>query len=243
MVFWNIMRTETDEVNAAGRKVVKTIPLLRHYVVWNVEQSDGITMPEAPEPAEEPEFNSIEAADAVIDNMPNRAEMFYDGGDRAYYAPYDDSRDLPDREAFHRNTAFYSTAFHELAHSTGPREALGDVKSWTGFGSDPCAKEELVAELTSVMLCGVVGMHTTFEQPAAHIANWSERFQRGPKLIVAAAGAAQTPQISFLVRSWWQRMRVETRRLIEVGGRQVAREEGAYACTPAAKSRPRLARP
>ena len=54
VVFWKPLAVkETDD---AGRVVRKTIPLLRHYHVFNVEQCDGLKLPgktldDLPEPA------------------------------------------------------------------------------------------------------------------------------------------------------------------------------------------------
>lgn len=190
VTFWKINRYETDEINVkTGKPKVKTIPMLRYYLVWNIEQTEGI---EIPEPDEEiPEFTPIDYGQAVIENMPNHPDYFHDGGSRAYYAPSDDSVHMPLPEAFFANKEYYRTAYHELAHSTGHESRLGRVKDWTTFGSDPYAKEELVAEFTAAMVCGMVGLDVSVTSSAAYIANWNQRFKEDPKLLVMAASQAQ----------------------------------------------------
>lgn len=187
VVFWKIMRHPTDEVDSKGRKVVKTVPLLRFYYVFNVEQCDGV---EAPAPIEQPEFDPIEAAQTVVDEMPKRPTLRH-GGNSAHYSPVLDYVQLPEPTSFKGPEHYHSTMFHELAHSTGHKERLGRVKEWTTFGSDPYAKEELVAEMTAAMLCGVVGINTTHDQSASYIANWSKKIKEDDHLIISAAAQAQ----------------------------------------------------
>jgi antirestriction protein ArdC len=49
VVFWKILRKKTDEIDAkTGKPVVKSIPLLRYYHVFNADQIDGLKLPAAP---------------------------------------------------------------------------------------------------------------------------------------------------------------------------------------------------
>ena len=70
------------------------------------------------------EFDAIEAAEAIIAGMPNPPSISHDGGDRAYYRPATDEIHLPPRQAFADSGEYYSTAFHELGHSTGHSSRL-----------------------------------------------------------------------------------------------------------------------
>ena len=55
---------------------------------------------------------------------------------------------------------FYSTIFHELAHSTGAdhRLARKGVMDHAGFASHAYSFEELVAEITSAFLAAEAGI-------------------------------------------------------------------------------------
>lgn len=185
-----------DEQNPGTPKKVKLL-LLKDYSVFNVEQCDGLDLKNIlPEPdADEPEFDSIGAADTVIEQMPQRPSMFR-GGNRAYYSPLLDKVGLPEATDFDSPEAYYATAFHELAHATGHESRLGRLKHFVGeFGSDPYAQEELVAEMASAFLCGMVGIDSGLDRSAAYIDHWSDRIKaetkKDKRWLVMAASRAQ----------------------------------------------------
>jgi len=92
------------------------------------------------------------------------------GGYRACYNPSKDSISLPKREAFKGDWQFYSTALHEMAHSTAPalkREQKGL------FGSEDYAMEEFVAELTAASVCSILGIGKLLdENHIAYVQSW-----------------------------------------------------------------------
>ena len=86
------------------------------------------------------------------------------------------------------------TLFHELAHSTGHASRVGreGFENPVHFGSEDYSKEELVAECTAAMLCGVTGIDThTLDNSTAYLQSWIARLKSDSKLIVQAASAAQ----------------------------------------------------
>lgn len=188
VVFWKMNRWETNEVDDKGNKVIKTIPMLRYFNVFNTDQVEGIDVPEVVAD----DFSPIEAAQAIVDNMPNRPKLSH-GGDRAFYHPAKDSVRLPKQAQFLTPEAYYATAFHELVHSTGHDSRLNrpEVMDLTSFGDDPYAREELVAEMGAAMLCGLSGIDATFDNSAAYVASWLKRIKDDKKLIIGAAGKAQ----------------------------------------------------
>lgn len=182
VVFWKIM--EVDDAQAKNGK--KKIPLLRYYTVFNVEQCEGLEVPEDKLPTFEP----LNEAQDIIDQMPNKPDINY-GGDRAYYAPITDDVTLPFPEMFESQEAFYQTAFHELAHSTGHESRLHRVKDWTTFGSEPYAQEELVAEMGAAMVLGQIGMEPRVDESAAYINGWLAKLKNDKKFVLKAASQAQ----------------------------------------------------
>jgi hypothetical protein len=88
---------------------------------------------------------------------------------------------------------YYSTTFHELAHSSGHPSRLGrpGVGEPHLFGDEDYSREELVAELASAMVQGTVGIESTVEPSAAYLEHWAEVLRGDPRLIVNAAAAAQ----------------------------------------------------
>ena len=115
------------------------------------------------------DFDPIDRAEAIIANMPNSPTIDHSGGDRAFYRPLNDSIHLPPRYAFENAGEYYSTALHELGHSTGHPKRLDrkDLKGLAPFGSETYSKEELVAEFASAFLCHEAGIEQTIENSAA----------------------------------------------------------------------------
>lgn len=187
ITFWK--RIEVKDVNAPGGK--KKIALLRYYRVFNVAQCEGIEdkVP-ATVTADGTEFDPIESAEYIVENMPNKPPVSH-GGDRACYSPMLDAVTMPHRKQFVGESEYYSTLFHELAHSTGHKSRLDRDLNGT-FGSDPYADEELIAEITASFLnaqCGI--LDDVIENSAAYIEGWRRKLSNDPKLIVKAAGKAQ----------------------------------------------------
>ena len=104
-------------------------------------------------------------------------------GDRAYYSQSKKEIVLPEFTQFKDGESFYGTAFHEMAHSTGAEEHLNRLKP-APFGSPEYAKEELVAELTSAMICQYCGMDKYIkEDSAAYLKSWLESLKENAQFI------------------------------------------------------------
>ncbi|UKI14086.1 MAG: hypothetical protein L6V85_08240 [Clostridiales bacterium] len=73
------------------------------------------------------------------------------GGSQAFYKSSTDEVHLPSRGDFKSMQEFYSTALHEIGHSTGHESRLNRDLSG-GFGSETYALEELRAEIASIFM-------------------------------------------------------------------------------------------
>ena len=61
-----------------------------------------------------------------------------------------------------------------------------------GYGSNPYAKEELIAEMGSAFLCGYAGIvDQTIDSSAAYLEGWLKQLKEDKTLIVHAAAQAQ----------------------------------------------------
>lgn len=196
VVFWKILdkagdrkgSDEDDDAEPAGRKV----PILKHYHLFNVEQCEGIEYP-APTPTAARPFDPIAACEQIVHAMP-RPPTIQHHGNRACYSPSRDEVTMPPRDQFIGADEYYSTLFHELVHATGHESRLNraEIAKPSGFGSDPYAREELVAEMGATFLCGRAGIEqATLANSAAYIQNWIGRLRSDPKLVVLAAASAQ----------------------------------------------------
>ncbi len=87
---------------------------------------------------------------------------------------------------------YYSTLFHELAHSTGHESRLNRTFG-DRFGDELYSKEELVAEMGAAFLCAIAGIANehTDRNTTAYIQNWIEKLEEDNRLIVQAAANAQ----------------------------------------------------
>lgn len=191
VVFWKQTPIK-EEDPATGEKVERIIPMLKYFSVFHIDQSEGIERkiidPEAIDPATD------STADAIIADYIQRSgvKMEHRKGDEAFYSPSADRVVLPLREQFQSMAEYYSTAFHELAHSTGHSSRLDRISRRAFFGNEEYSREELVAEIGAAALLNHCGIETgsSFRNSAAYIQSWLRALRNDKKLIVSASGAA-----------------------------------------------------
>jgi antirestriction protein ArdC len=168
--------------------------VLCHYTVFNVEQCDGLTLPEISQPAIAPEIDEDELCESIVTGWENRPALYLNspGECRAYYRPSTDSVYMPARSRFVDAPHYYSTLFHELVHSTGHESRLHRIFG-DRFGDELYSKEELVAEMGAAFLCAIAGIanELTDRNTAAYIQNWISALEEDNRLIVHAAAKAQ----------------------------------------------------
>jgi len=169
----------------------KTIRVLRYYRVFNVEQCEGIDYPKT----DVTRHNDILAAcESVIAGYADSPDIQH-GGSSAYYSITGDYVNLPPMDTFDGSEDYYSTAFHELIHSTGHTSRLdrfAEADKHAAFGSNDYSKEELVAEIGACFLSNNAGIDKqVFRNSAGYIQAWLSRLSSNPKWIVQAAGKAQ----------------------------------------------------
>lgn len=182
VVFWKIWERETP--NGTEKSF-----LLRYYTVFNAEQCQGIKVPPTMPRAA---FDPIEECERIVHSYANPPRIEH-GGNRACYTPALDRIDMPLRESFESAAEYYSTLFHELAHSTGIASRLKrkGVTDPLRFGDHAYAKEELVAECGAAFLAAHAGIEkATLPNSAAYIQSWIRRLRSEPRWIVDAAAQA-----------------------------------------------------
>lgn len=187
VVFWK--QLEVDAENQKDRK--RTIPLLRYFLLFNVEQCQGLNLPPL-QSAERPN-DRIAEAEQIVQAMP-QPPTIREGGPVACYQPRQDLVRVPKLSEFDTPADYYATLFHELTHATGHSSRL-DRPGVTGtieFGSGDYSREELVAELGSAFLCAEAGIdNSTQGNAASYINGWLEALLGDPKAFVIAAGQGQ----------------------------------------------------
>lgn len=191
VVFWKQVPIK-EEDPATGEKVERLVPMLKYFNVFHVDQCEGIEAkaidPDAIDPATD------ETADSIITDYLIRSGVTLEHrkGDEAFYRPTDDRVVLPLREQFQDMAEYYSTAFHELTHSTGHRSRLNRLTGKAFFGNEEYSREELVAEIGAAALMNHCGVETgcSFRNSAAYIQSWLRALRNDKRMIVSASGAA-----------------------------------------------------
>ena len=188
VVFWKWIETEDEET---GEK--KEIPFLRYYNVFHIDQCEGLkTKHTKPLPQT---INADQKAEDIICGYlkTSGVKLKHEQGDRAFYSPSADSITLPLLAQFKETAEYYSTAFHEMIHSTGHMSRLNRLEKTAFFGTEAYSKEELIAEIGASALVNHAGLETanSFRNNTAYVQNWLQVLKNDKKFIVSAAGKAE----------------------------------------------------
>lgn len=189
-----------------GNELTKDRFALRYYNVFNVNtQVEGLPVDaiiEEPTTEEGDEIVTIQPdaiAESIISAYVNSEALTFEakGSNRAYYSPLEDKVVVPALKQFDNVEEYYSTAFHELTHSTMKKSRCNREEDRKGksvaFGSEEYSKEELVAEIGAATLVNYCGLETekSFNNSTAYIQGWSKKLKEQPKMIVYASAQAQ----------------------------------------------------
>lgn len=178
-------------VDSDGKPVKELVKLERPRVffatVFNAEQIDGLP----PIQRKQQTWDPIERADRILATC--GVAIHYNGSDRAFYRPLTDSIHLPEKSQFPSAEKFYATALHELGHSSGHPNRLNRDLSHP-FGSEGYAKEELRAEIASMILGDALGIGHDPSQHAAYVGSWIKALKDDPMEIFRAAADAEKIQ-------------------------------------------------
>lgn len=182
-------------------------PFLRAFHVFNVDQTNLEEVNKEKYDAIVDRFKGPQLRDKAgmyenraLDRMFERQEWIcrvqtdrlVDG---AFYSPARDLVILPMKEQFNigKNAEeifkdgmeYYSSALHEMTHSTGTANRLNREKG-TRFGDPKYAKEELVAELTAAMVGNAMGFDKRIlNNNACYVQGWINALREDPKFIVS----------------------------------------------------------
>jgi antirestriction protein ArdC len=176
----------------------RTIPLLRAYSVFNIDQIEGLPVQYTPKPS--PETVTIDVSGRVdhADSFvaATRANIQH-RGNRACYIPSVDRIEMPPYREFLDTPAstaaegYYATLLHELIHWTSASHRCNrDLGK--RFADHAYAREELVAEIGAAFLCADLNI-TLEPRPdhAAYIAPWLTVLKSDKRAIFASAALAQ----------------------------------------------------
>lgn len=190
--FWK--RTERETVNDDGEKEIRKSWTARIFYVFNAEQIDGVPPMEAARTA--PIWVTSARLQALVADC---GASVHHGGRNAYYRPSADSIHMPAQSAFPSLEKYSETLLHELGHWTGHPDRLKRDMSGS-FGTVEYAREELVAEIASLMTGAELGIGHDGESHAAYVGHWIQLLQNDPREIFRAASAASKAKAFVMER-------------------------------------------
>jgi len=163
-----IIRTETTET---GEEAERAIPFMKGYIVFNVEQIDGLPAHYYAKPeARTDSVQRIANADAFF--AATGANVVH-GGSRACYVPSTDNIHMPCIDFFRDAESYYATRAHETTHWTRHKSRLDRDFGRKRFGDEGYAMEELVAELGAAFLAADLELTPEVrDDHASYIASW-----------------------------------------------------------------------
>ena len=135
VVFWKWIEQKDEETEE-----IKKIPFLKYFNVFHIDQCEGII---ARHPLEESlpvtPASADDKAESVIAKYitASGVRLISRESSEAFYKPSTDTVVLPLRTQFGDTAEYYSTAFHELTHSTGHPKRLNRITETARFGSAP----------------------------------------------------------------------------------------------------------
>jgi len=164
-------------------------PIITNAWVFNAEQIKGIS-PLAEylqQHRSEQKWTPIERAENLL--AASQATINH-GGNEAYYSKVKDAIQLPFKEQFDNETKYYAVALHELGHWSGHESRLNRPMEGR-FGSEQYAREELRAEIASLMIGSELQIGHNFGQHAAYVNSWVKILKDEPFELFRASADAQ----------------------------------------------------
>lgn len=173
---FNIDQTNLEEVN---KKKYDAIVARFKVPEQEVKDTDGMYV--------------NEALDRMFETKAWYAKIQFDKpSEQAFYRPSTDTIVLPMKsqfklgqtpeEVYRDGMEYYSTALHEMAHSTGHEDRLD--RSFGQHGTDNYAHEELIAEMTSALVGSTMGFdRKILENNANYLSGWLNRLKGKPETI------------------------------------------------------------
>lgn len=172
--------------NAVKVRTELASPIVTKAWVFNAEQIKGIPPLEKKEAISQ--WEKISRVENLVQNT--KASIEHVQGNKAYYSPLADKIRLPERSQFKASDMYYSTLLHELGHWTGHKERL-DRSIMNSFGTPDYAREELRAEIASMMLGSELQIGHDPKQHVAYVDSWIKILKEKPFEIHQAAADSQ----------------------------------------------------
>ena len=188
-IFYKTLEKETGETKENGDPETTTIPMLRSFALFNLDQIDGLEdLHEGNVERERFAFTPIEAGEQL---MAACGVATNHGGARAFYRPATDEITMPDRDRFESEGDYYAVFAHELTHATKHPTRCDRKPYETDIAKGAYAFEELVAELGALFTVAHIGLPQPVTNHDSYIASWLSVLKDDKRCIFKAAAKAQ----------------------------------------------------
>lgn len=183
-----IIRDENGE--PVKERIQLENPYFKSFTVFNAEQIDGLPAWEKAPPVwidHDRAEKLLKASGAVIHHR----------GNDAYYNRTRDFIVLPPKERFFGQGEYYAVALHELGHWTGHADRLNRDMGGR-FGDSSYAREELRAEISSMMMSRELGLPHNPDRHAGYVGDWVKVLTEEPmEILQASQDAAKIKEFIF----------------------------------------------
>lgn len=186
IIFYKSMPAKDGEEEGQNRFVIRNSHVFNLDLVSGID-ADSVNV----DPVGQASLD--QDAQAVVTSYLEREKLTVSHGSPAYVPAIDAVR-MPSVDEVLTTDEYYSTYFHELAHSTGhPRRLCRFGTDIGRFESkEEYSKEELIAEITAAMLCHGSGVdsQSSIKNSAAYIQGWSRFIKEEAEAFLAAVNQA-----------------------------------------------------
>lgn len=178
-------------LNDEGKPVKISVKLDRPIIttawVFNAAQVNGLPALQKQD-IQALGWDPVERTEKLIAS--SSANIAHVAGDRAFYSPFRDKITMPLKEQFDAPDKYYATLLHELGHWTVHKERL-DRSIMNKFGTEAYAREELRAEIASLLIGQELRIGHDPGQHTAYVDSWIKVLHDTPFEIHAAAADAE----------------------------------------------------
>lgn len=194
-VYSKEVKEKNEETGEIEKKIIKIKPVPNRFSVFNAELFENI-------PEYVPERKASQDKLKIINNLikSSECEVRIVAQDRAFYMPTEDIIALPLIEHFNDDDSAIGVLLHEMAHSTGHSSRLNRENN---FSKESYAREELVAEISSIFLEQDLGLELSNEKlnnNSAYLKSWLKVFKEDPHELFRATVEAEKSSNRILER-------------------------------------------
>lgn len=188
-IFYKTLEKDTGRVDDHGNKETDTIPMLRGFKLFNLDQIDGLDALRETHDRPRYPFTPIEAGERL---QTTAGITVKHEGVTPLYHPASDSITMPERDRFPVSEDYYAVYAHELTHATAHRSRCDRARYQTTLKRGAYAFEELVAELGALFTVAHIGLPRPVTNHDSYIAGWLAVLKNDKRAIFKAAAQAQT---------------------------------------------------